>query len=155
VSPGVQNVRSCQIAVGIVYGAPLIDILDDTWQTTFLSLGYLGLLVIVFEGGCVPPAAAENPGGLSTQLHLLVRSLPLASVIALTGIGMSLGLSFLLGPIGSYGALECFAAGASLSSTSLGTTFTVLKAVGGAGAGGLERTRLGTVLAGAAVIDDV
>lgn len=70
-------------------------------------------------------------------------------------------------PLG-YEPLEAFAAGSSLSSTSLGTTFVVLKAVGGgpepakadgepsSGAeGGLEKTRLGTILAGAAVFDDV
>jgi len=92
-----------------------------------------------------------------------------------------IGLSFLLMPIASFGPLEAFAAGSSLSSTSLGTTFVVLKAVGGSKrpkeaaveaegegeeedraekgdveeAGGLEKTRLGTILAGAAVFDDV
>jgi Kef-type K+ transport system membrane component KefB len=45
--------------------------------------------------------------------------------------------------------LQAFAAGASLCSTSLGTTFAVLKA------SGLERRRLGTVLSGAAMMDDV
>lgn len=39
-----------QIAVGIVFGSPLAGILDNVWEQTFLSLGYIGLLVIVFEG---------------------------------------------------------------------------------------------------------
>lgn len=95
---------------------------------------------------------------MTTSLNTLIRSLPLATTIALFGIGVPIGLSFLLLPIGEYGSLESFAAGASMSSTSLGTTFVVLKAVGGAttmSVGPLEKTRLGTVLAGAAVFDDV
>lgn len=38
------------IAVGIVYGKPLADILEADWQKTFLSLGYVGLILIIFEG---------------------------------------------------------------------------------------------------------
>lgn len=95
----------------------------------------------------------------------------MATLIALTGIAAPIALSFVLVPLG-YEPLEAFAAGASLSSTSLGTTFVVLKAVGGDpepakvdgaqssegerdASAGLETTRLGTILAGAAVFDDV
>lgn len=38
------------IAVGIIYGKPLADILESDWQKTFLSLGYVGLILIIFEG---------------------------------------------------------------------------------------------------------
>lgn len=38
------------IAVGIIYGKPLADILEADWQKTFLSLGYVGLILIIFEG---------------------------------------------------------------------------------------------------------
>ena len=40
-----------QIALGIVYGAPLANILPVSWQSTFTDLGYLGLILVVFEGG--------------------------------------------------------------------------------------------------------
>jgi len=43
----------------------------------------------------------------------------------------------------------CFAAGAAMSATSLGTTFTILSTSGFAG------TRLGTVLSSVAMMDDV
>ena len=43
-----------QIAVGIVYGKPLADILEDDWETTFLALGYVGLILIIFEGKYLP-----------------------------------------------------------------------------------------------------
>lgn len=39
-----------QIAMGIIYGIPLADILEHTWQETFLALGYVGLILIIFEG---------------------------------------------------------------------------------------------------------
>jgi hypothetical protein len=39
-----------QIAVGIIYGVPLANILEHTWQETFLALGYVGLILIIFEG---------------------------------------------------------------------------------------------------------
>jgi Na+/H+ antiporter NhaD/arsenite permease-like protein len=38
------------IAVGIIYGVPLADILEVNWQKTFLALGYIGLILIIFEG---------------------------------------------------------------------------------------------------------
>jgi hypothetical protein len=39
-----------QIAVGIIYGKPLADILEKPWQETFLAVGYIGLILIIFEG---------------------------------------------------------------------------------------------------------
>lgn len=43
------------IAVGIIYGVPLANILEMDWQKTFLSLGYIGLILIIFEGLYIPP----------------------------------------------------------------------------------------------------
>ena len=34
----------------MVYGAPLAGILQTQWETTFSVLGYLGLILIIFEG---------------------------------------------------------------------------------------------------------
>lgn len=39
-----------QIAMGIIYGVPLANILEKHWQETFLALGYVGLILIIFEG---------------------------------------------------------------------------------------------------------
>ncbi|KAI7528931.1 hypothetical protein KC331_g15483, partial [Hortaea werneckii] len=36
------------IAIGIIYGKPLANILERTWQETFLYLGYIGLILIIF-----------------------------------------------------------------------------------------------------------
>lgn len=38
------------IAVGIIFGKPLADILEHKWQETFMALGYVGLILIIFEG---------------------------------------------------------------------------------------------------------
>lgn len=38
------------IVVGLIYGVPITNILSLPWQETFLALGYLGLILIIFEG---------------------------------------------------------------------------------------------------------
>lgn len=42
------------IFVGIIYGLPLANILHEIWQETFLALGYIGLILLIFEGTCNP-----------------------------------------------------------------------------------------------------
>ena len=70
------------------------------------------------------------PGGLSTNLPLLLSNLPLSIFCALTGIGLPIALSMALLNVGfGYRPLEAFAAGAALSSTSLGTTLAALNSV--------------------------
>ena len=39
-----------EIAFGIVYGSPLANLLATDWEATFTALGYLGLILVVFEG---------------------------------------------------------------------------------------------------------
>lgn len=59
-----------------------------------------------------------------------MSNLPLSIVCALTGIGLPIGFSFALLQAGyGYTPLETFAAGAALSSTSLGTTLMALNSV--------------------------
>lgn len=69
--------------------------------------------------------------------------------VALTGIGVPMGLSFILKELVGASSLQAFAAGAALSATSLGTTFTILSTTN------LIATRLGTVTTSAAMLDDV
>lgn len=73
-----------QIAVGIIYGTPLANILLETWQETFLALGYIGLILIIFEGG------------LTTRLDLLKANFLQSNVGAATGVLFPIGLSYLL-----------------------------------------------------------
>ncbi|RAL14326.1 cation:proton antiporter [Aspergillus homomorphus CBS 101889] len=131
-----------QIAVGIIYGKPLADILALDWQETFLTLGYIGLILIIFEGG------------LSARLDLLKDSFVLSMFGAATGVCVPIGLSYLLLYLGfGYGAVETFIIGAALSATSLGTTFAVISSA--SKTVDLAQTRVGAVLVSAAVIDDV
>lgn len=69
--------------------------------------------------------------------------------MALTGIGAPIALSFVLLRLLSATPLQAFAAGAALSATSLGTTFTILTTTE------LIKTRLGVVTTSAAMLDDV
>ncbi|WVO13730.1 hypothetical protein L204_101352 [Cryptococcus depauperatus] len=82
-----------------------------------VQLGYLGLL-LVYEGG------------LSTSLSSLKANIYLSTGVAIAGIGLPMGLSFILRDLIHATSIQCFAAVAALCSTSLGTTFTVLGSSG-------------------------
>ncbi|KAK0969987.1 hypothetical protein LTS01_015972 [Friedmanniomyces endolithicus] len=85
------------IIAGIIYGAPLANILPTEWQNTFLALGYIGLILLIFEGG------------LQARLDLLQANILLSVCAATTGIVFPIGLSFLLLYLGfGYGAVETF-----------------------------------------------
>jgi Kef-type K+ transport system membrane component KefB len=83
---------------------------------------------------------------------LLKQYFIISLLVALTGILLPIALSFILIPLfwsPTITPLTAFTAGASLCSTSLGTTYAILSAAQ------LERTRIGTVLVVAAMMDDV
>ncbi len=90
-----------------------------------------------------------HAGGLSTSTKSLRANLLLSLSVAATGIAAPIALSFVLRLLVDASPLQAFAAGAALCSTSLGTAFTVLRT------SGLSSTRLGFVLASAAMMDDV
>lgn len=126
-----------QIFLGILYGQPGAKWLPLDLQVSVQTLGYLGLVLIVYEGG------------LSTSITTLKSNLWLSSLVAATGIGVPMGLSFILMSLLPISPLQAFSAGAALCATSLGTTFTVLST------SGLSDTKLGVILSSAAMIDDV
>ncbi|GKZ23207.1 hypothetical protein AbraCBS73388_009559 [Aspergillus brasiliensis] len=103
-----------QLFIGILWGTPGAKWLDTETERVIQQLGYIGLIMLVYEG-----------------------------------IGVPMGLSFILMKLVSASPLQAFAAGAALSATSLGTTFTILSTTN------LVSTRLGTVTTGAAMLDDV
>lgn len=126
-----------QILIGIAWGAPGAAWLSFSSQETITQLGYLGLILLVFEGG------------LSTSIPALKSNLLLSVAVATVGIVLPLALSFSLMGLADATPLQAFAAGAALCSTSLGTTFTLLSS------SGLVTSRLGVVLSSAAMLDDV
>ncbi|KAI0390756.1 Sodium/hydrogen exchanger [Xylariaceae sp. FL0594] len=128
-----------QVLVGTAWGRPGLGWLSLDLERVVPDLGYLGLILVVFSGG------------LETDVGGLRKDLALSAAVALTGVAVPIALSFglLASSSSSLLSLQAFAAGAALCSTSLGTTFSVLQA------SGLSRTRLGAVLASAALLDDV
>ncbi|VDB85375.1 unnamed protein product [Peniophora sp. CBMAI 1063] len=151
------------LCVGMVYGPPLGNIIPTAWLNCFTSVGYIGLVLLVFQGGLI------------TDLSMILPNIMLSLCVALTGIALPIALSIAYIPFAlDYTLLQGFAAGASLSSTSLGTTLAVLSANSRAstsrpaektGPGSvvsadaepidIRKTRLGTVLMTAALADDV
>ncbi|EQL00256.1 sodium-hydrogen antiporter [Ophiocordyceps sinensis CO18] len=131
-----------QIIVGLVYGRPVGNILHEEWQKTFVDLGYIGLILIIFGGG------------LTVRLDLLKKNFVPSFVAAVIGVTTPIALCYgLLYAAFGYGAIETFIIGAALSTTSLGTTFIVIgRAVQGID---FSKTRVGIILISAAVFDDV
>ncbi|GFF53566.1 hypothetical protein IFM46972_09810 [Aspergillus udagawae] len=126
-----------QLLIGMAWGVPGANWIELDVQKTIQQLGYLGLLLLVYQGG------------LSTSFSQLKSNFVLSSVVAITGVCVPMGLSFVLMSLLSATPLQALAAGASLCSTSIGTTFTILSTTG------LAKTRLGVVLGSAAMMDDV
>lgn len=126
-----------QLFIGILWGTPGAKWLDHDVETVMQQLGYLGLIMLVYEGG------------LSTALSSLRANMYLSVAVAVTGIALPIGLSFILMELVSATPLQAFSAGAALSATSLGTTFTILSTTQ------LITSRLGTVTTSAAMFDDV
>jgi Kef-type K+ transport system membrane component KefB len=136
-----------EILIGVVWGLPVGGTawLSQGTQEAVQAFGYLGLISLVFEGG------------LSTDLALLRKSAYMSISIATVGLLMPIALSFILlvMPFPTTDGnvyptpLAAFSAGASLCSTSLGTTFAILSSAN------LQKTRVGVVLIGAAMMDDV
>ncbi|KAF1349572.1 Sodium/hydrogen exchanger family-domain-containing protein [Delphinella strobiligena] len=131
-----------QVFAGIAWGVPGANWLSLEVQDTIMQLGYLGLIFIVFE-------ADTQPGGLSTSFTALWSNLYLSGLVALIGVSTPIALSFVLLKLLNATPMQAFASGAALCSTSLGTTFTILRTCG------LDKSRLGVILSSAAMLDDV
>ena len=149
-----------QIVVGLIYGAPIGNILPIEWQETFVALGYLGLILIVFEGIatlvalCWRSRADLCLGGLAVRLDLLKKNFILSVCAACIGILTPIAFCYLLLYLGfGFRPIETFIIGAALSATSLGTTFVVMSPANT----GLDfiQTTVGNVLLSAALLDDI
>lgn len=159
VNHGLDKLAYCgligQVALGIAWGTPGAKWLSREVEDAVVQLGYLGLILLVFEGSahilsCHDITYLTNvTGGLSTSFKSLKANLGLSSIVATTGILIPIGFSFAVMSMLNATPLQAFSAGAALCSTSLGTTFTIL------GTSGLSATRLGVVLTSAAMMDDV
>ncbi|KAF8173682.1 Sodium/hydrogen exchanger family-domain-containing protein [Pholiota molesta] len=133
--------------LGALFGPSVTSssILSTSTQRTLMDIGYMGLLLLIFEAGVSLDAAS---------LKLMRNNAGLSTLAALTGVLVPIALSMGLG-MGAYGytGLQAFASGAALCSTSLGTTLALL-ASSSSGVD-LRRTRVGCVLVSAALLDDI
>ncbi|KAK6824741.1 hypothetical protein PG987_012235 [Apiospora arundinis] len=123
-----------QVFVGVAWGTPGAGWLSEPAEHAVVQLGYLGLIMIVFEAPS-PPCAPTSPSRPASPSRASRPPWP--------------SRSRCWAPLAGATALQAFAAGAALCSTSLGTTFTVLST------SGLASTRLGSILSTAAMMDDV
>ncbi len=136
-----------EILLGVIWGLPVGGTawLTEATQETVQALGYLGLIGLVFEGGLsTSPSQLRATAYMSVSMATIGLLLPIALSLLLLVFPFSVG-DQILHPT----PLAAFSAGASLCSTSLGTTFAILSAAG------LSKTRVGVVLVGAAMMDDV
>ncbi|CAE6445595.1 unnamed protein product [Rhizoctonia solani] len=158
-----------QLVLGAIYCVPLGNILTMDIQTSIGAIGYLGLLLLIVEGG------------LDARLDILSerKNSAICILVALFGIGLPIGFSIVVLHFGyRYAVLESFVVGAALSATSLGTTFAIMSSFrfpppprdpqpnvidpGSAepskaskDQSNLGETRAGTILMGAALLDDI
>ncbi|KAF5393737.1 hypothetical protein D9757_000326 [Collybiopsis confluens] len=116
------------LALGIIYGAEAANILPNDILQAWLILGYIGFILLVFEAG------------MSTNIALLSKNL--LSSLLLGGTGAVLPILFLILLLhlgfGYNTKFQAFAAGSSLSSTSLVTTLALLNPE-------LRQTRAGAI----------
>ncbi len=126
-----------QVLIGVAFGTPGAKWLDKGTEQVIVQLGYLGLILLVYEGG------------LNTNFKSLKANASISALVALTGICVPIAFAFCLQSLAAATPLQAFAAGAALCSTSLGTTFSILSS------SGLTNTRIGTILTSAAMMDDV
>jgi hypothetical protein len=97
-----------QILIGAAWGVPGGNWLQREVQDTIRQLGYLGLILIVYEGlylsmcaRAITMADTDSLGGLNTQLKTLKANLFLSVTVATIGIGAAIALSFILRELGS------------------------------------------------------
>lgn len=126
-----------QILLGIAWGTPGGKWIDQSTEKVFLDLGYLGLILIVYEGG------------LLSSMDTLMQNIHLSLIIALTGITAPIAISFSILGYTNATPVAAFAAGAALCSTSLGTAFTIMST------SNLVLSKVGVLLTSAAMIDDI
>ncbi|KAJ3805590.1 hypothetical protein F5876DRAFT_91446 [Lentinula aff. lateritia] len=96
------------LALEIVYGPEVSSIVPENVLQTLLILGYIGLILLVFEAG------------LSTNIALLCDNSASSILVGGSGILLPIALSILVVHFGfGYDILPSFVPGASLNSTSL------------------------------------
>lgn len=131
-----------EIIAGLVIGPCLLGFVG---QTDFITqMAELGVILLMFSAG------------LTTNLHDLLKTGPIAFLVACIGVAVPLGGGYLLyscfygfSPVGDLNFYKAVFIGCIMTATSVSITVQVLKEIGHL------KGRVGTTIMSAAIIDDV
>ena len=131
-----------EIVAGLIIGPCLLGFVQ---QTDFISqMAEIGVILLMFSAG------------LGTDLKELMRTGPIAFVIACVGVAVPLAAGYLLysffygfAPVGDFEFYKAVFIGCIMTATSVSITVQVLKELGHLNG------RVGTTILSAAIIDDV
>ena len=131
-----------EIIAGLIIGPSLLGWVDNT---AFISqMAEIGVILLMFSAG------------LTTDIKELQKTGPIAFLIACAGVFVPLGLGTLYylifygaGSIGSVNHIEAVFVGTIMTATSVSITVETLKELG------YLKSRVGTTVMAAAIIDDV
>ncbi len=131
-----------EIIAGLIIGPCLLGLVQ---QTDFITqMAEIGVILLMFSAG------------LSTNLHDLLKTGPIAFLIACVGVAVPLGGGYLLyscfygfSPVGDINFYKAVFIGCIMTATSVSITVQVLKEIGHL------KGRVGTTIMSAAIIDDV
>lgn len=131
-----------EILAGFLIGPNILGLVSNSDLLTYMS--ELGVIMLMFVAG------------LETDLREIKKSGGIALLVASLGVICPLLLGYLLysimygfAPLGSSGFLEAVFVGTIITATSVGITVEVLRELG------KLKTRVGTIILSAAIIDDV
>lgn len=131
-----------QIIAGLIIGPSILGLVQ---QTEFLSeMAEIGVILLMFSAG------------LETDLKELIKTGPVATLIACSGVFVPLGMGAVLymcfygfSPLGSEEFFKAIFIGCIMTATSVGITVQSLRELG------FLKGKVGTTILSAAIIDDV
>lgn len=126
-----------EIIAGAILGPHCVGLITERYAESLSLLGYMGLLLLVFEGG------------LTIDIEMLKTVGAKSFMVAFSGtlipVLLGWGLMVLLG----FQTIEAFASGTALSATAIGFALRLLQE------NGISQTPQGQLITAAAMIDDV
>jgi len=124
-----------ELLAGVLVGASLLGLVQPTAILTLL--GELGVMLLLFEVG------------LESDLQAFLKVGPSAAVVALIGVVAPFGLGYVVATLLHLTQLQSIFIGATLTATSVAISARVLSDLG------QLKSREGTIILGAAVLDDI
>ena len=124
-----------ELLAGVLVGPSLLGLVQPTEILTLL--GEIGVMLLLFEVG------------LESDLQAFLKVGPSAGVVALIGVAAPFGLGYVVATLLHLTQLQSIFIGATLTATSVAISARVLSDLG------QLKSREGTIILGAAVLDDI